>query len=169
MRNRQHAGAVKYSHPDAVPWHSRAGLLAASDCECSSVFETSIYCVASERWPATTGLLWQAIELLLDHTQGIKGEPGGTIHAMQRHLNEGHTTRSLHDAAHELRKTRNDFIHEGFLRETMQKRYVYSSRPVSPYLNTLVKSPWIATYSRSPARAVVVMIGFGKFIAARNA
>lgn len=77
-------------------------------------FETAIYCIALRRWPATVELLWQANELLLRHLYSKTMKDWSTIDAMKVHSKNGTITSDLSDAAHELRKTRNDFLHSGF-------------------------------------------------------
>jgi hypothetical protein len=73
-------------------------------------FETAIYCIALRRWPATVGLVWQASELLLQHLYKGTLDEVSTVAAMKNHLEEKKVSNDLNNAAHRLRKTRNNFI-----------------------------------------------------------
>ena len=77
-------------------------------------FETAVYCIALRRWPATVELVWQASELLLRHLYKHAESNWSSIDAMNTHLNNGRISSDLSSAAHDLRKTRNAFIHNGF-------------------------------------------------------
>lgn len=77
-------------------------------------FETAIYCIALRRWPATVELVWQASELLLRHLYKQHGSSWSSIAAMDTHLKNGKVSSDLSNAAHQLRKTRNEFVHDGF-------------------------------------------------------
>ena len=103
-------------------------------------FETAIYCIALRRWPATVELVWQASELLLRHLYKQNGRNWSSIDAMNTHLKKGMVSSDLSDAAHKLRKTRNDFIHDGFSPKDDylgMKRYFEAG---VPYFANLLKS-----------------------------
>jgi hypothetical protein len=107
-------------------------------------FETSIYCVALGRWPATMGLLWQAVELLLTDTHpDLEGydwdKESKTQFRMRRHLEECHVPAGLDKAAHEFRKFRNKILHDGFSPRDDDKVIRLFFETGVPYLNTLVK------------------------------
>ena len=103
-------------------------------------FETAIYCIALRRWPATVELVWQASELLLRHLYKKNVRDWSSIDAMNHHLNKGMVSSDLSDAAHQLRKTRNDFVHGGFSPKDDYlaiKRYFEAG---VPYFANLLKS-----------------------------
>ena len=106
-------------------------------------FETSIYCVALGRWPATMGLLWQAVELLLTDahpdSKGRRDKETETLFRMRRHLEEGHVPAGLDKAAHEFRQFRNAIFHKGFSPRDDAKAIRLFFETGVPYLNTLVK------------------------------
>ena len=77
-------------------------------------FETAIYCIALRRWPATVELVWQSSELLLRHLYKQESKNWSSIEAMNTHLKNGNVSSDLSNAAHQLRKSRNSFMHNGF-------------------------------------------------------
>lgn len=103
-------------------------------------FETAIYCIALGRWPATVGLVWQANELLLQHLYKGSLDENSTMAAMKKHLDEKKVSNDLNNAAHKLRKTRNDFMHNGFSpKDDLLSIRMYFEAGV-PYFDNLLKT-----------------------------
>ena len=113
---------------------SETGSLAPGIASALQSFETSIYCIAMHRWPATTGLVWQAIELFLQNAYGS----GSNRELMHMHLKDKKVSKDLHESADRLRRTRNEFVHSGYSPRDDEKSVQLFFEAGVPYLNSLV-------------------------------
>ena len=83
--------------------------------------ETAILLIAMGRWPAITGLIWQACELFLrakytnpGETYRNKNLPNGKQLQERFFQHSNILTESLNNKATNLRALRNQVIHEGY-------------------------------------------------------